>query len=70
MDEKDGAEVRIVPAKVHGDSGETAVVAETGSTEAEDIEQSEADDVERIEGEIGKPSSNKEAPPPITATGR
>jgi hypothetical protein len=50
---KDDPEARIVPAKVHGDSGVTAVVAETKSTEAEDIEESEAEDVKRIERETG-----------------
>jgi hypothetical protein len=52
--ERAEAEARIVPAKVHGDSGVTAVVADTKSTEAEDIEASEAEDVARIESETGE----------------
>jgi hypothetical protein len=52
--DKDHPEARIVPAKVHGDSGLTAVVADTKSTEAEDIEESEAEDVARVGGEIGE----------------
>jgi hypothetical protein len=53
MTAKDHPEARAVPAKVHGDSGVTAVVADTKSTEAEDVEESEAEDVERIERETG-----------------
>lgn len=49
MNEKDEAEVRIVPAKVRSDTGVTSVVAETGSTEAEDIEESDDEDVARVE---------------------
>jgi hypothetical protein len=54
MSDTPETEPRIVPAKVHGDSGVTAVVAETISTEAEDIEESEAEDVARIERETGE----------------
>ena len=52
--DKDHPEARAVPATVHGDSGVTAVVAETKNTEAEDIEESEAEDVARIEDETGE----------------
>jgi hypothetical protein len=54
MTDKDEKDPRIVEATVHGDSGVTSVVAETKSTEAEDIEESEADDVARIKGEEGQ----------------
>ena len=54
LTDKDNPETRIVSGMVHGDSGVTAVVAETKSTEAEDIEASEAEDVARIEDETGE----------------
>jgi hypothetical protein len=54
LTDKDHPEAHIVPAKVHGDSGVTAVVADTKSTEAEDIEDSEAEDVAEIEFRTGE----------------
>ena len=57
MTDEDKPGTLIVPAKVHGDSGVTAVVADTQDIEAEDIEESEDADVERIEDqERGLPS--------------
>jgi hypothetical protein len=52
MIDKDHPEARAVPATVHGDCGVPAVVAET--REAKDIEESEAEDVARIEDETGE----------------
>jgi hypothetical protein len=56
MNDRGEAEARIVPATVHGDSGVTAVVAESQAPRQRTSRQSEVEDVALIEGKTGEKS--------------